>query len=1195
MNESLEIQKYFDILDKEVNTLYDIANKARAKGYDPCLEVEIPLTRNMAERVEGLISVVAPQVKGVGIPARIRELEKEFCAGDWRVAMRVAEEVADEKFCKFENQIKAMETAIRIGLAYITVGVVASPLEGFVALELKDRLDGKGKYFSLKYSGPIRSAGGTAAAVSVIIADYIRVKKKFLPYDITENEIKRNYTEIMDYHERVTNLQYYPSREEAFFLIENLPVQIDGDPTEKFEVSNYKDLSRISTNRVRGGVCLVLAEALSQKAAKVWKQLSKWGKENELGHWDFLDRFVKLQKSIKAKGEVKEEVRITPDYTYIKDLVAGRPVLTYPLRKGGFRLRYGRTRITGFSANAIHPATMQVLDGYIATGTQLKVERPGKGTTIYPCDYLEGPIVKLKDKSVIYLDKEEEAKKFKDEIEEIIYLGDILINYGDFLNRAHKLVPVGYCEEWWIQEFKKALMEMKIDIYKENYKFFEQLIKDPIKTEVSIEQAIDFSENLKIPLHPKYTYHWLDITKEQLLLLLDWILNSTIERNEKGIVKIILALRYMKDIVQDPKRVLELVGVCHSIVSKEYVVIEKEYAKSLAANLGFFYKDLTMEDVSRIKMENQDKKNVLAIVNSFSNLKLRDKSGICIGARMGRPEKAKMRKLDGSPQVLFPVGKEGGKMRSLQSALDKGKIFAQFPIYYCNYCKTETIYPICERCEKYTEKRYYCRDCNKEFLMDKCGKRKFINSQGKELEVEHKLLRYEEREIDINHYFKSALKKLGIKKSSELIKGVRGTSNKDHIPEHLEKGILRSLHGLYVNKDGTIRYDMTESGITHFKPFEIETDIEILKKLGYGKDIHGNLLENEDQILEIKPQDVILPSCKIKFADEGADTVLFKVTQFIDDLLIKFYGENSFYNLKNKKDLVGHLVLGLAPHTSAGIVGRIIGFSNTQCFFAHPMFHSIMRRDVDGDEACVVLLLDVLLNFSRKFLPDHRGATQDAPLVLTSKLIPTEIDDMVYDLDVVWNYPLELYEAALDFKSPGEVVIERLNDRLRTEKQYEGFGFTHNTSNINAGVTYSSYKSLPTMEEKVKGQMLLAEKIRAVDEGDVARLIIERHFLRDIKGNLRKFSMQRFRCSNCNEKYRRPPLIGKCIKCDGKLIFTISEGSITKYLGPSLVLSEKYDIPFYLRQTLELLQDRIEGVFGKDKEKQEGLGKWFSK
>ena len=125
------------------------------------------------------------------------------------------------------------------------------------------------------------------------------------------------------------------------------------------------------------------------------------------------------------------------------------------------------------------------------------------------------------------------------------------------------------------------------------------------------------------------------------------------------------------------------------------------------------------------------------------------------------------------------------------------------------------------------------------------------------------------------------------------------------------------------------------------------------------------------------------------------------------------------------------------------------------------------------------------------------------------------------------------------------------------------------------------------------GQMDLAVKIRAVDSGDVAKLVIEKHFIRDIKGNLRKFSTQQFRCSNCNEKYRRPPLIGRCLKCNGKLIFTISEGSIIKYLEPTISLGEKFKIPSYLKQTIELTKQRIENYFGKETESQSGLGRWF--
>jgi DNA polymerase II large subunit len=108
--------------------------------------------------------------------------------------------------------------------------------------------------------------------------------------------------------------------------------------------------------------------------------------------------------------------------------------------------------------------------------------------------------------------------------------------------------------------------------------------------------------------------------------------------------------------------------------------------------------------------------------------------------------------------------------------------------------------------------------------------------------------------------------------------------------------------------------------------------------------------------------------------------------------------------------------------------------------------------------------------------------------------------------------------------------------------------------------------------------------------------VINKHFLKDTKGNLRKFSNQIFRCVSCNAKYRRPPLTGKCQTpgCKkGRIIFTVSEGSVVKYLEPSLSIADKYNVTPYLRQTLELTKLRIESVFGKDKEKQEGLGRWF--
>jgi DNA polymerase II large subunit len=438
------------------------------------------------------------------------------------------------------------------------------------------------------------------------------------------------------------------------------------------------------------------------------------------------------------------------------------------------------------------------------------------------------------------------------------------------------------------------------------------------------------------------------------------------------------------------------------------------------------------------------------------------------------------------------------------------------------------------------------------------------------------------------------MKALGIQQQPTLIKGVRGTWNKDHILENIGKGILRAKHKLTVNKDGTIRYDMTEMGCTHFKPFEIGTSVEKLKQLGYLHDKDGKPLESEEQIIEIKPQDVILPACP-EAADEGADKVLVRECAFIDELLERFYGLQPYYNVKTKADLIGQLVIGLAPHTSGGVIGRIIGFSKTQGCFAHPYWHAAQRRNFDGDETCIMLALDAFLNFSRQYLPDRRGGrTMDSPLVLSTVLDPTEVDTEVHGMDICSQYPLEFYEAALKNAWPWEVTIEQVKTRLGKVEQYEGISYTRESSDLNAGVRYSAYKSIPTMLEKLEGQLDLSRKLRGVNVEGVASLVIDKHFIRDIKGNLRKFTQQEFRCVVCNNKYRRTPLSGTC-SCGGRLLFTISEGSIKKYLDASMKLVAMDGVHSYMRQSMELLQRRIESIFGRDVTKQIELKEWFGK
>ena len=62
---------YFDRLEAETHALYEIANEARSKGLDVETKTEVPLAKDLAERVEGL---VGPE----GVAKRIKELEKDM-------------------------------------------------------------------------------------------------------------------------------------------------------------------------------------------------------------------------------------------------------------------------------------------------------------------------------------------------------------------------------------------------------------------------------------------------------------------------------------------------------------------------------------------------------------------------------------------------------------------------------------------------------------------------------------------------------------------------------------------------------------------------------------------------------------------------------------------------------------------------------------------------------------------------------------------------------------------------------------------------------------------------------------------------------------------------------------------------------------------------------------------------------------
>jgi DNA polymerase II large subunit len=1115
-----EYKKYLDSLKAGLDDCYARASAARARLFDPEPYVEITPAEDVAARVE---SIVGPP----GIGLIIRKLEE---GGESRetIAYKIVKMIVRGEIAK-GNREQLIEQAVRTGVAIITEGVLVAPTEGIARIIVKQNPDGS-DYVAVYFAGPIRSAGGTAAALAVVLADVARREFGIGDYRPTDTELERYVEEILLYDSRCARLQYKPPENEIKYLIKNCPVCIEGDPTEEVEVAVHRDLERMETNRVRSGIALVSCEGIAQKAAKVLKYTKKIGLD-----WSWIETLVHV-------GPKEGTYELKPNPTFLEDIVAGRPIFAYPMAKGGFRLRYGRCRNTGIMAKGVHPATMVILDNFVAIGTQMKVERPGKGCVAAPCDSILGPVVKLNDGSVVEVTTVAEAQKIKGEVSEILFLGDILISYGDFLKSNHPLVPGGYCDEWWDLQAAKCGAKGKKDL--------------------QAGEAFSLARKHGIPLHPKYTYFWHDITSAQIKELVEWLATGKPAYD-------MLWLKSFDIESSSAKRTLELLCVPHTC-EKGIVKISAEHAFALLKSLGIMIdKNISLEKFGKNFDANL---SALELVCKLSGVKIMAKAPTYIGARMGRPEKAKERKMEPPVHVLFPVGLSE-KNRSITKLYSKAKtsqskegsgIDVELARLRCASCKKIITFNGCQ-CGG---RGYLEKHCNK------CGK----SAVGKVCEIcGGKAQYYEHRTVDLVALFDEAKNRCGNELHME-VKGVKGMISDTKIPERLEKGILRAKHKVTMFRDGTCRFDSTDVPLTHFRPSEIGVSVERVRELGYTKDIRGIPLTDDNQVLELHAQDILLSENGIEF--------LTNVAGFVDDLLVLLYGQKPYYNIKGKDDLVGQLAVGLSPHTSAGVLVRIIGFTKAHVGYAHPYFHTAKRRNADGDEDSIMLLMDALLNFSKKFVPASRGGTMDSPLVLTTAIIPSEVDDEVHAMDICANYDLDFYEACAKFPAPGDVKVPIVKRLLGKPEQYEGMLFTHDTASINEGVLMTAYVMFESMPEKVDAQLALGLKIRAVDLKDSAERILLSHFLPDLYGNLRAFSRQTFRCVDCGEKFRRVPLVGKCSACGGKLLLTINKGGIEKYLNISTEICNKYGLPDYLKQRLVLLKKDIDSVFEDDKSKQ---------
>ena len=1171
--------KYLASLHSDANHLYEIAEAARIQGHDPKPFVEIPQANDLADRTQKLLSYLEPR----NTAQQIRDLTEKFDGNREQVAIEIAKIVSAESYlygeiescptcggtgevgnnkkwmkecydCSgtgttigfnknikttpFETTMKVFKEKVKIGnlwaadtesqklcelavyhgicagLAVLTEGILVAPLEGVVSARFLK--NGGGTHtLSVSYAGPIRSAGGTGQALSVLIADIIRrdfgLEKPLMTYE----EIERYKEEVGGYR----GLQFRPSNPQIEDMVTACPIYIDGEGVGN-EVTGQRDLPRVKTNKLREGMLLVLCEGLTLKAPKILKYVDAL----KLDGWEFLRPFAKGSGGDKKDNKMPE---IKPSSKFISDVLAGRPIFSQPMAEGGLRLRYGRSRLAGLATTALNPTTMTALSGFVVIGTQLKYERPGKGTVATPCDEIDGPYIQFKDGSGKTVNEFDELPfQYPTDpdyvIEKVWDLGELLVPVGEFLENNHVLMESPYVEEWHRQ------------VLKENQ----------LKTPKSVQETISQSEKYKIPIHPDYVAFYNNLSIDELVKAIESTNSNTGEIKDKT-----FAYRMAID-----------------VSSKGFVKGKR----------GQFWRMICKSaDISKTNVADS-----LEFINQF--FIVRPRVTYRIGARMGKPEGSKMREMKPPVHAVFTVGHKVGAKRLVSDAAKK-PYSKQVGVFYCESCSNLTTKGTC--CDKETLFDSVQWIGDKDELWDE------INTKTLWENAIQSVKKAEAKQPQLGFGVSSSQKLLG---ANPQVKGVKGMTSKTKANENLVKGLLRFKNNISTFRDGTIRFDMVDITMTHFKPKEIGLTVAKARELGYDVD-------DDMQAVPLLAQDTILP---LNCAENLVNTA-----NYIDDLLTTLYNAKPFYRCDAKEDLIGHLIMGIAPHTSGAILGRVIGFADVKGQYSHPFFHAAKRRNCDGDIDAVLLMLDGLLNFSRSYLPSHRGGLMDAPLILTTTINPTEIDKEALNVDTLSQYPISFYEGTMTrpvAKKAHELGIETVETRIANGEDPFIFSFTHDTKSCNQAPPHNPYTRLESMRQKTMMQFELGNILHSVDNKDQAGRLINRHLIRDMRGNLRAYGQQKVRCTKCGTSYRRPPIAGKCIHvvkkdaenaltgeienitCDHKLILTVHQGSVEKYDGLIDDIIKKYGVDGYTDNLYRLVSSWVADTFSKTDELKQG-------
>ncbi|PWI48439.1 hypothetical protein CEE45_06820 [Candidatus Heimdallarchaeota archaeon B3_Heim] len=1088
----LEFQEYVEQIKKTLTAQIKLANQARSLKYDPYSSIESIITPSSTDNILAILNI--PGLENY-LPEKINQNRNLLL-----LAADVAKQIVNGRFIKKPKE-QLILLAIQSSFVILSRGQCSVPKE-YVP---KVRIDPKQNYLTLFFANTIRYVPGTIIGLAILISDYLRGILHLNRFHSSPDSIGR-YEEELEIFLKMNDRVFQFNVDHVRVFIQNIGVELSSEPYERIEVQRYRNLPKL-TNHLRMGLCVTLERILHDLQPIIIQKL-----QAGIPEWGWLD---KLQFIIPKQNRTfgTEDIRST------------QPLLSQSNRAGGFRLRYGESRITGFGTIGIHPVTM-ALTGILTPGCTVQLDFSDKFYAINPVSSIMGPLVELEDGSLKRINSLNELRKMKISTKQIWEMGDILMSTSD-IPISTLIIFSAWTEEWWNREIKSAIATKEVNIAEVlksgnlSEGVLNQMLHKPLNYYPTWDLAILLSKAFDIPLHPKFSLNWNEIAISDFILLVQKLKANpdTSLHVDDEILRIIKQLGASFEIIEEK--------IHSEILNPFFTIFKQKFSKMM---------EILKEDVEELTVE--------FLCQEMLEIPVRSLCYRRIGFKLIRIEKAETRFTNPPHHSLFPLGKHGGPQKDFFKVSQDTSIEIRVADRYCISCKIYSFKVYCPECKQKTEQKYRCREghTSDNSICSQCEKRAYPTKP---------------KMLNINGMLNSGIKKAG----SPEVKKVKGVSYLDNtygIPENLIKGILRAKHGLFVFKDGTTRFNYTNSPIRTFTSNEISTSLDEIQRLGYSHDIYGEDLTDEEQLIEIFPYDIIINKKGAKF--------VFAQSKFIDDELAFQYNSSPYYRLQSYENVIGLLVVGISPTSQVGVIGRIIGYSKNNVLFAHPLWHLLKSRSCNGATDSITLLLDVLLNFSSEFIPASHGGALDIPSVIN--LVDSWVDLLDYskhNISVMNRtfyqeipYNLEQinvlsYEISL-LTSP-EVAVQTSND-------------------ISAFSIENKF-----IEKKIVDRINIAleslQSIRGVEEGKYVDNLLINDFLIKITLSISRFFQQPVRCKLCKTTYRRVPLSDKCPVCNNKTLeLTLSKGWVLRYLQIINQLSNKYsaDLSEYTKSWIRYIE-----------------------